>query len=445
MALVLTAAGCGGGNQPAATPAAGDGKAAAPAPAAPAASGDSKKEASKDPVKLRIAWWGGQARHDYTLKVIDMYMKKYPNVKIESEYSSFDDYWKKLAPQAAANQLPDIIQMDYAYIAQYADRNQLEDLTPYTKNGLFDVSSVSKDIIDVGSLKGKFFAITLGVNALGSFVDLDMMKKAGVDYNKTAATWDDLEAYAQKLKSSGKYLTQEMGYDVYFNYFLRTNGSSLFKADGTELGYKDDKLFVDYFKRYQKWYDAGYLLPLDKLSQKKKVPEDDELTFGNSASVYAWSNQFLAHGLAAKRPLELVPPPGPNNNKGLFMKPSMYFSITSNSKVKDEAAKFIDFWTNDIEANKIIKGERGVPVSSKVKDALKPLLTPEEAKIFDYVAWAEKNSSPNDPPDPVGAAEVRTVLLKDLGDQILYKKISVEDAAAKFRKDANAILAKNKK
>ncbi|TBL79974.1 ABC transporter substrate-binding protein [Paenibacillus thalictri] len=442
LALVLTAAGCGG-NQPAATPAAGDGKAAAPA--APAASGDAKKEASKDPVKLRVAWWGGQARHDYTLKVIDMYMKLHPNVKIETEYSSFDDYWKKLAPQAAANQLPDVIQMDYAYITQYADRNQLVDLNPYTKNGLLDMSSVSKDIIDVGSINGKYYAVTLGVNALGSFVDMDMMKKAGVDYNKTGATWDDLESYAQKLKSTGKLLSQGYAYDVYFNYFLRTNGQSLFKADGTALGYTDDKLFVDYFKRYQKWYEAGYVLPLDKAAQKKGVPEDDELAFGNSATVQAWSNQFLAHGMAAKRPLELVPPPGPNINKGLFMKPSQYFSVTSNSKLKDEAVKFIDYFTNDIEANKIIKGERGVPISSKVKEALKPLLSPEEAKIFDYVAWAEKNSSPNDPPDPVGASEVRTVLLKDLGDQILYKKISIEDAAAKFRKDANAVLAKNKK
>lgn len=31
--------------------------------------------ASKEPVKLRMAWWGGQARHDYTLKVIEMYEK----------------------------------------------------------------------------------------------------------------------------------------------------------------------------------------------------------------------------------------------------------------------------------------------------------------------------------------------------------------------------------
>lgn len=122
----------------------------------------------------------------------------------------------------------------------------------------------------------------------------------------------------------------------------------------------------------------------------------------------------------------------------------MYFSIAKNSKAKEEAAKFINFWVNDIEANKIIMGERGVPVSSKVKEALKPSLTPDQVKVFDYVAWAEQNSSQMDPPNPVGAVEVDK-LLKDTAEQILYKKLSVEEGAAKFREEANKILSKNKK
>jgi multiple sugar transport system substrate-binding protein len=109
-----------------------------------------------------------------------------------------------------------------------------------------------------------------------------------------------------------------------------------------------------------------------------------------------------------------------------------------------EAAKFINWFTNDVEANKIIRAERGVPISSKIQDALKPILSPEEKQVFDYVGWAANNSSPISPPDPQGSAEV-SKLLKDMQDQILYKKISVDDAAAKFMKQANDILAKNKK
>ncbi|MEF3302587.1 ABC transporter substrate-binding protein [Paenibacillus sp. GYB003] len=412
---------------------------------APDASGEPNKDAATagQPVKLRIAWWGGQARHDYTLKVIDMYQQKYPNVKIETEYASFDDYWKKLAPQAAANQLPDIIQMDITYLSQYGGRGQLEDLKPYTQKGTFDASSVGANTLASGELGGKLYMIPLGVNALGATVDPEMLKKAGAAMPAKTWTWDDMEALGAKLKANGKLMMDYLRYDVFFPYYLRTVGQKMYSADGTSLGYADDKPFVDYFKRYQKWYDAGYMLSLDKLAQKKSTPEDDEMVLGNSFGSFAWSNQYVAWTAAAKRPTELIPVPGPNADKGLFLKPSMGFSVTKSSKQKEEAVKFINFFVNDLEANKLIKGERGVPISSKVKEGLKPFLSPEETKVFDYVAWAETNSSPIDPPNPAGAVEVEK-LLKDLSEQILYKKISVEDAAAKFRKEANAILGKNK-
>lgn len=434
LALVATAAvGCSSGEKTAPS----SGSAAKPQETA---------ATSKDPVKLRIAWWGGQARHDYTLKVIQMYQEKNPNVKIEAEYAAFDDYWKKLAPQAAANQLPDIISMDLSYLTQYGGRGQLEDLTPYTKNGLLDLSSVSPNTISGGQLDGKLYAMTTGVNALGLTVDTEMMKKAGVSVPlKQDWTWDDLEAVAAKAKASGKIIGAfSPHHEVTFNYYLRSVGQKMYAADGAALGYSDDKPFIDYFKRYQKWYEAGYFLPLDKEAQKKGTPEDDEMAMGNAFWTNGWSNQFIALSTAAKRTLDLQPLPGPNAKQGYFLKPSMYFSVTKNSKVKEEAVKFINYFINDIEANKIIKGERGVPVSSKVKEALKPLLTPEENKVFDFVAWAEKNSSPMDPPNPIGSIEVEK-LLKDTSEQIMYKKISVEDAAVKFRKEANAILAKNKK
>ncbi|MDF2922202.1 MAG: YesO [Paenibacillaceae bacterium] len=434
--LMTAAAGCGSSDKKAAD--------ASTAPTAGAASAvATKAPENKDPVKLRIAWWGGQSRHDYTLKVIELYKQKHPNVTIEAEYAPFDDYWKKLAPQAAANQLPDIIQMDISYLTQYGGRDQLEDLTPYTKNGILNIADISANAVDGGKVNGKLVAMNLGVNALANIVDFNMLKDLGIEAPKKDWTWDDMDKVAAAAKAKGKIMGS-FRHDVYFPYYLRTQGAKMYKEDGTGLAYTDDKLFVDYFTRYQKWYDAGYLLTLDKEATKKGTPEEDEMVMGNSISTVGWSNQYVLLASTAKRDLELQPMAGPNANKGLFLKPSMYFSITKNSKAKEEAAKFIDFWVNDIEANKIIKGERGVPVSSKVKEALKPLLSPAEVKVFDYVAWAEQNSSPMDPPNPVGSVEVEK-LLKDTSEQIMYKKISVADAAVKFRKDADAILAKNKK
>lgn len=429
--MLLVLAGCGnnGGEST------NSGKGAAP---------ENSGSVNEEPVKLRMAWWGGQSRHDATLKVIQLYQKDHPNVDIETEYASFDDYWKKLAPQAAANQLPDIVQMDISYLAQYGERNQLADLSPFVDSGTLNVADINENVLAGGKLNDKLIALGLGVNALASIMDKEMIKNAGVTPPGESYTWDELESLLQQMHDKGGKHFNDLRHDVFFAYYLRTMGATLYKSDGTMLGYDDNSLFIDYFTRYQRWYDAGYLLQLDKQAQKKGTPEDDETVLGNAIASNGWSNGFIGIAEAAARPLELQPLPGPNAEKGMIVKPSMYFSITESSKQKEEAAKFIDFFVNNIEANKIIKGERGVPVSAKIKEEMRPLLSENEAKVYDYVSWAEEHSSPMDPPNPIGSIEVEK-LLKDTAEQILFKKVTVEDAAVKFHTEANAILAKNNK
>jgi multiple sugar transport system substrate-binding protein len=332
--------------------------------------------------------------------------------------------------------------MSVAYVSQYGDRGQLEDLAPHMEKGTIDKSSISDAFLKVGQYNGKQYQVTLGVNALAVVYDPQMFKTAGANPPSKTWTWADAEEMGTKLKASGKLLSANVDDRNFFNFHLRANGMNLFGPDG--LAYSDDKLYVDYYTRLQRMYNAGLLLSMDKFAQKKGVPEDDEMVMGNSGAAFTWSNLFVAMSTVAKRPLEIAPPPGPNIDKGLFLQSSQGLSVTKNSKNKEEALKFVNFMINDIEGNKIMKGERGVPASTKVQDAIKPLLTPEEQKVVEYVAWAGQNTKSDNPIDPVGAVEV-TKLLVDLSQQILYKKITPEDAAAKFRKDSTAILAKNKK
>jgi len=398
----------------------------------------------QEPVKLRIAWWGGTPRHEYTKKVIEMYEKQNPHVQIEEEYANYDDYWKKLAPQAAANQLPDIIQLDTSYFAQYANKGQLEDLTTYTKNGTIDVSSITEDVIASGKLNNKLYGMSLGVNALTVVMDEENLKKAGLQTPAPDWTWDNFEKLTIDVKTKAGTFGSNGLYppDVFLPYYLRSHGQHMYSPDGTSLGYTDDSLFVEYFKRKLRLVEAG-AIPTPDLQAQLKGIEDDFIVKGTALMSWNWSNQYIGFTETAKRPLILHLPPGPNQKEGMFLKPSMFFSIANNSKHKEEAAKFISFFLNDIEANKLIKGDRGVPVSSKVLEGIKPVLSSEQTTVFEYVNEVSKNSSPLSPMDPPGSAEVIKTL-KDISEQILFKRITPEEGAAKFRQKANEILAKNK-
>lgn len=416
--LMLTAA-CGGGG----------------------GSGNNSGQSSGDgQVTLRIAWWGSDKRNEYTQKVIDLYKQKHPNVKIDVEYALFDDYWKKLAPQAAANQLPDIIQMDVSYITQYAKNGQLEDLGPYLNKSI-QLGDVAENVLQTGIVEGKQYGIPTGVNVLGYQYDPAKLKETGLEIPENW-TWDQYKELNKQAGAKGVYFDSGMQPDIFFNYFLRTKGLSLYNAKGNALGYDDDKLFVDFFGGLADNIKNGGTPSPEITSQTKGILEENQIVKGKGIGEWQWSNQYVALQQVADKPMELAPMFGPVMEKGIYMQPSMYWSIASSSKVKEEAAKFIDFFINDVEANKLIKGERGVPISGKIKEAIAPELSEPTQQVFDFVAAMEPKASPMSPPPPVGSPEV-IAALADYVEQVSFGQMTPEDAAARFRADANGILANN--
>jgi len=207
-ALAIGAAGCGGGGKSDSSSSSGN---ASPSPSA---------QPSQPPqnITLRVAWWGGQPRHDYTLKVIEMYQQQNPHVKIEPEYASFDDYWKRLAPQAAANELPDVLQMDLMYIVQYGEKGQLEDLTPYL-GSIIKTDDISENVINGGKVGDKLYGFNLGVNTLQVHYDPELLKQAGVTLDQNW-TWDDYERIALEVKQkTGLYFDTSLRPEVFFRLF----------------------------------------------------------------------------------------------------------------------------------------------------------------------------------------------------------------------------------
>ncbi|WP_407272298.1 ABC transporter substrate-binding protein [Radiobacillus sp. PE A8.2] len=398
---------------------------------------DSDNEADAEDITLRIAWWGSQPRHDYTVKVIEMYEEQHPGVTIEPEYASWDDYWQKLAPQAAANELPDIIQMDLSYLTQYAENNQLADLNQFIGNQI-DTSNISDSIISGGQVGDGVFGFNLGVNAVGFHYNPALLEEVGIDEIADDWTWDDYQEMSQKAVDAGYYFDTGLKADVFFNYYLRTQGKRLYAADGSGLGYDDDQLFVDFFSMAAEQVEAEATPTPDFLAQLAG-PEDDPAVKGEAVGIFQWSNQFVGLEDISGLEFDMAPMPGPNVADGLFLKPSMFFSISENSAQKEAAADFISFFVNDVEANKLILGDRGVPGSSEVKEALKAEISASQAEVFEYIAWAEENSSAMGPADPAGAGEI-IELLDSLSEQMNYGQITPADAATNFRQQAESIL-----
>lgn len=399
--------------------------------------GDANDENEAGDTVIRMSWWGNQPRHDYTIELIKLFEEKNPNITIDYEYAGWDDYWRKLAPQAAANELPDIIQMDVAYITEYAEKNQITDLSPFLENDI-DTSDISENFILGGQINDGIYGFPTGSNVLAFMYDPNMLEKIGLDAIPEDWTWDDYIELSDKAVEAGMTFDVGIGGNIHFDYYLRTHGERLFAEDGKGLGYTDDQLYVDYYSMLQGRVEAEATPTPDYMNQLAGQ-EEFPVVKGEGVGKFNWSS--VSYGLEENlgSAIKLAPMPGPNTSDGLFLKPTMYFSIAENSENKEAAAKFIDFYTNDPEANEIILGERGVPGSAKVLEALKSDLTGIRKENFEYVEWAEDNSSPMGAIEPSGTGQVID-LLGDLYDGIMYGEITPEEAAENFRIEAESIL-----
>jgi len=408
--------------------------------------------AAQAKTELRVVWWGSQSRHDRTIKVINMYMAAHPDINITYEYANFNDYWVKLNTQAAGGELPCVMQQDYAYVAEWANRGLIKPLDDYYKNKMIDTKNIAQGLLDGGKVGDHYYALSLGSNSQSIIVDTDAFKKAGLDLPSKQWTWKDFEDISTKLHDKlGIWATAngledvQMWKSVYLAY-----GMSVFNKEGTGLGYTDDKPLIDYFNMLLRLQKSGAMIARDEAIQYANGSmENEPIVTGKEVFRYQWSNQVVAIFKAAgkDRNLHLWPLPRPEGQKSAnYLKPSQFFSITTQCKTPDEGAKFIDYVTNSLEANDVLLAERGVPVSSAVREHLLPNLDAVGKETFQFLADIEKDSSPIYPPDPPGYSDMVTnVYTPQFVDPVLYGQTSVEDGVAALRKGAEAILAKNKK
>ncbi len=406
------------------------------------AEGDSDAE-----VELRILWWGSQDRHDRTLEAIDMYMEENPHVEISPEFTGWDGYWEKMATQAAGGNMPDIVQMDYAYLTEYVGRDLLVDLNPFVEDGTLDLSDVDDIYIDGGRDDGGLFAVNLGANVHGAVYDKELFEEAGVPEPEPGYTYEDLKSFAIELSENldGAYGIHPFAGVNNLRHYLRQNGVSLFNEEGTALGYEDDQLLIDYLQLTVDMLASGAAAPADVFMDAGSNVEQQPIVNGETAMLLdIYSNQIVAIESAAGRSLELsLSPVLEGGENGHFLKPSQFFSVTTHSEEQEEAAKFISYITNNLEVNEVLNAERGVPIATAVRDHLRDLQDEVGVKMFDFVELAQDYSKPIDPPEPEGATEILSLYENEVEHPIYYGQTTPEEAAVNFREKASEILAKN--
>lgn len=406
-------------------------------------------ESTGEDVTIKIAWWGGQTRHDSTQKLLDMYTEEHPNVKFEAVPSGWDGYFDKLATQAASGSMPDIVQMDYLYITTYAQNNSLADLTPYIEDGTIDVSKIDENLLNTGKINDKMSGLVLATSYLAFGYNPEVYAAAGLEEPTSAWTWADfIDASAAIKEKTGFFGNASGPVDDtnLYNYWLRQHGSALFSEDNKTLGYTDDKICADYFTMWKDMMDQGLAPNPDEYAAIKTLGQEaGPVVTGEAGGMFEWNN-YASKVSSVNDKIKVVTPPlaDDSDSKGLWMKPGMFFSVAETSKVKKEAAEFINWFINSEEANDVILGERGTPVSSDIREYMvnSGKLSEQQIAMFEATDEAESLCGETPAPDPVGMSEINTSF-KNIAYSVFYGQTTADEGAAQFRKEAEEILARN--
>ncbi|MEM7737262.1 MAG: extracellular solute-binding protein, partial [Deinococcota bacterium] len=213
---------------------------------------------AQEKTELRIAWWGSQNRHDRTIQVIELFEELNPNVDVIFEPSGWNDHWTKMTTQAAGNNLPDIMQQDYARLQEWVSRDLLLPLDDYMGTTI-DTSYIGEASLAGGMVGDELYAINLGTNSQTIILDVDAFEAAGLELPSPDWTWEEFEEIAMTLHNElgiwaigpGLY-NDQMWKSLYMGY-----GQWSYDDSGAALGYEDDEPFVAYLEMIQRLIDAG--------------------------------------------------------------------------------------------------------------------------------------------------------------------------------------------
>lgn len=402
----------------------------------------------EEPVIIEISWWGEENRSRSTKQVCELYQKLHPNIEFKYSSTSWDGYFDKLATQAATGTMPDIIQMDYMYLKSYTQNGSLMDLTEYIEDGTIDVSGINQTFVKSGIVDEKYAGIVISETALSIGYNEELFWQAGVEEPTADWTWEDFTDKCETIASkTGKYgFMADFSTDIsFFRYWVRQHGYELFSEDNRSLAYEDDQICAGYFNMWKKLMNKQAMVDAEESTAYSRLKQEkNPIVTKDVAMILEWNN-FAKKMSAYTDKIKMMTPPGAvSDEKPLWLKPGMFLSISETSEVKKEAAEFINWFLNSNEANEILLGERGVPVTASVRQHLidSSLLGTTEREMFEGLDAAEKICGEMPPPEPLGMMEV-TDAFQNAGAKVYYGEVSALEAAKEFRQDAEEILQKN--
>ncbi|GAB3084532.1 ABC transporter substrate-binding protein [Isoptericola nanjingensis] len=402
--------------------------------------GSAEKVSTDEDITISLAWWGDDDRASKYEEAVDLFEEEHPNITVQTQFQDWDGYWTSRATEAAGGALPDVMQMDLSYVRQYGATGQLLDLNGQVGVNL-NLDGFEDSLLTSGQIDEGQYAIPTGSNTLAVLYNADRLKDLGIEPPAEGYTWDDYNAWIEKVSEAGKGKDPVVygSFDYtgtlwFFLQWLVQQGVEPFSEDG-QLNF-DEAQLTEWLTSGQDLRDSGAFFPIKRTKQLEPL---GGFTVNETASEATWDNVLANYAAASGQDIRLLPMPSGEKGPQQFWKPAMLLSASGETAQPEASAALIDFLVNDPEVGKIFGTSKGVPAVAAQRDAMEV----EPGSVDEQVVQFEEDMADvvTEPvPVPVeGMGEIEAEF-KRLGEELQYGNITVDEFVTQWFSFANSTV-----
>lgn len=305
--------------------------------------GNGNGTSGKDSNVLSLAVWGSSPTETNALEetVKSFEQKTGIDVKIEVIQDNFQD---TLTARFAAKNAPDVFYLESYVAPRFIASGVLDDLSDKVNNQ----EDFYQPLLDgFRDKEGKLYGVPKDYSTLATYVNVDLIEKAGYSVKDIPTDWDGLLKFAKELQGKLDKGQAAMIFDAtmarHLSAILATGLNPV--KDNGYADFTSNKATLDYLQSIVDGQDEGYLLnPTIDLGI-----DSAGAAFGTGKAAIMIEGNWVLSALKqdySNVKYDVLPVPTVNG-KNQTMTFNVGYAVSKGSKNKENAVKFINYMTGE--------------------------------------------------------------------------------------------------
>ena len=403
---------------------------------------------------LRFAWWGGAARHEATLKALQLFERRHPGLKVKAEYMGFNGYLERLTTQIAGGSEPDVMQINWAWLAMFSKRGHgFTDLNRHA--ALLALDEFSAEDRDSGLVAGKLNALPASYTARVLLWNEAAWARVGLALPRS---WDEIFAAGAVFKARAGDRAYPLDGELYDMILLaqawvQQKHGTAFVDPKTPRVAMSLAAAEDWVRIYRQLVDTHVATPLPLRASlggaDKPTEQQQDWVAGRWAGNYTWDSAIglRASTLGAEQKLavgDFPTLPGAAAS-GIFGRPTVMYAVGRHTRQPELAAQLVNFMLTDGQAAALLGRTRGVPAARGPLQALlaSGKLPALEARAYQQIQQ-QRQAGRIELPAPLFEHARLNRFMREVFETVAYGKTSNADAARRLVEEGQALLQRIK-